>query len=127
MQRIDEFLAYLLRDRSLSPNTVAAYRNDLLQFADNLDGEQRAIQVRVAPALPWSGPSIASGLNAYFLHLRDRGYSSASIARKMAAVRSFFQYLHRIGECRPPTQPMASARLKSKSRLPRTASETGRG
>ena len=40
--RIEEFLAYLLRDRSLSPNTVAAYRNDLLQFADNLDA--RAIR-----------------------------------------------------------------------------------
>src|SRR6185369_8878276 len=92
--RIEEFLAYLLRDRSLSPNTVAAYRNDLLQFADNLD----ALAIREGG----TGFAVSSidreRLNAYFLHLRDRGYSSASIARKMAAVRSFFQYLRRIGD-----------------------------
>ena len=37
-------------------------------------------------------------ITTYFLHLRDRGYSAASIARKTAALRSFFQYLRRKGE-----------------------------
>jgi site-specific recombinase XerD len=38
-ERIDAFLAYLQGERSLSPNTVSAYRNDLLQFADYLRTE----------------------------------------------------------------------------------------
>jgi site-specific recombinase XerD len=86
-ERIEEFLAYLLQERSLSPNTVAAYRNDLLQFADNLEA-RAAIEGTPNFALSTIDKD---RLNRYFLHLRDRGYSSASIARKMAAVRSFFQ------------------------------------
>ncbi|MBV9325046.1 MAG: site-specific integrase, partial [Chloroflexi bacterium] len=38
-ERIDAFLAYLEGERSLSPNTISAYRNDLLQFADYLRAE----------------------------------------------------------------------------------------
>jgi len=34
-ERIETFLAYLQSERSLSPNTISAYRNDLLQFADH--------------------------------------------------------------------------------------------
>ena len=55
----------------------------------------------------------------YFLHLRDRGYSSASIARKTAALRSFFQYLWRKGEVTgDPTQGIGSPEVKKP--LPRT-------
>jgi len=31
-ERLDAFLAYLQGERSLSPNTISAYRNDLLQI-----------------------------------------------------------------------------------------------
>src|SRR5262249_12889900 len=55
----------------------------------------------------------------YFLHLRDRGYSAASIARKTAALRSFFQYLRRKGEvASDPTQGIGSPEVKKP--LPRT-------
>ncbi len=115
-ERIEEFLAYLLGERSLSPNTVAAYRNDLLQFADNL--EARAA-IEGTPSLALSTID-RDRLNRYFLHLRDRGYSAASIARKMAAVRSFFQYLHRKGEVpTDPTEGIGSPEVKKP--LPRTA------
>jgi len=116
--RIEEFLAYLLRERSLSPNTVAAYRNDLLQFDDYLQTQ----------AIRQGGTGFALStidrerLTGYFLHLRDRGYSAASIARKTAAVRSFFQYLRRKGEIAiDPTEGMGSPEVKKP--LPRTARE----
>jgi integrase/recombinase XerD len=117
-ERIEEFLAYLLKERSLSPNTVAAYRNDLLQFNDYL--ETQALRQGS------SGYAIATidreRLGGYFLHLRDRGYSSASIARKTAAVRSFFQYLRRKGEVpSDPTEGIGSPEVKKP--LPRTARE----
>ncbi len=117
-ERIEEFLAYLLRERSLSPNTVAAYRNDLLQFDDYLQN-QAIRQGTTGFALSTIDRERLTG---YFLNLRDRGYSAASIARKTAAVRSFFQYLRRKGEvATDPTEGMGSPEVKKP--LPRTARE----
>src|SRR5947209_1421934 len=114
-ERIETFLAYLHGERSLSPNTVSAYRNDLQQFADYMRAE----------AQRQGGTDFAlttidrDHITAHFLHLRDRGYSAASIARKTAALRSFFQYLRRKGEvATDPTQGIGSPEVKKP--LPRT-------
>jgi integrase/recombinase XerD len=117
-ERIETFLAYLQGERSLSPNTVSAYRNDLLQFADNMRAE--------AERLGGTGFALATidrdRVAGYFLHLRDRGYSSASIARKTAALRSFFQYLCRKGEVpSDPTEGIGSPEFKKP--LPRTVED----
>jgi integrase/recombinase XerD len=117
-QRIEEFLAYLLGERRLSPNTVSAYRNDLTQFADHLEAEASRPGGRTYALATID----RERLSAYFLNLRDRGYSSASIARKMAAVRSFFQYLRRQGEvASDPTDGIGSPEVKKP--IPRTASD----
>jgi len=117
-ERIEAFLAYLQAERSLSPNTISAYRNDLLQFAGYLQGE----------AERQGGKDFAMStidrdqISAYFLHLRDRGYSAASIARKTAAMRSFFQHLRRNGEVNiDPTQGIGSPEVKKP--LPRTVED----
>src|SRR6266568_956434 len=114
-ERIDAFLTYLQGERSLSPNTVSAYRNDLLQFAGFMRAE----------AQRQGGTDFAlttidrDQITAHFLQLRDRGYSSASIARKTAALRSFFQYLRRTGEvASDPTHGIGSPEVKKP--LPRT-------
>jgi integrase/recombinase XerD len=114
-ERIEAFLAYLEAERSLSPNTISAYRNDLLQFAEYLSAE----------AERQGGKDFAIStidrdlITTYFLHLRDRGYSAASIARKTAALRSFFQYQRRKGEVMAdPTQGIGSPDVKKP--LPRT-------
>ena len=117
-ERIDAFLVYLDGERSLSPNTISAYRNDLLQFADYLRAEaERQGGTDFAPS------TIDRDLiTTYFLHLRDRGYSAASIARKTAALRSFFQYLRRKGEVNAdPTQGIGSPDVKKP--LPRTVGD----
>src|SRR6266568_2729520 len=114
-ERIDAFLAYLESERSLSPNTISAYRNDLLQFADYLRAEAER-QGGIDFALSTIDREL---ITSYFLHLRDRGYSAASIARKTAAMRSFFQYLRRKGEVTSdPTQGIGSPEVKKP--LPRT-------
>src|SRR6476660_3820309 len=117
-ERIDAFLAHLQGERSLSPNTIAAYRNDLLQFADYLAAE----------AARQGGKDFALNsidrerITAYFLHLRDRGYSSASIARKTAALRSFFQHLRLRSEvASEPTVGIGSPEVKKP--LPRTVED----
>src|SRR5438128_3425728 len=117
-ERIDVFLAYLESERSLSPNTISAYRNDLLQFADYLRADAER-QGGVDFALSTID---RDQITAYFLHLRDRGYSGASIARKTAALRSFFQYLRRRGEvASDPTQGIGSPEVKKP--LPRTVED----
>jgi integrase/recombinase XerD len=117
-ERVDTFLAYLREERSLSPNTISAYRNDLLQFADYLRAEAER-QGGVDFALSTID---RDQIMSYFLHLRDRGYSAASIARKTAALRAFFQYLRRKGEVsNDPTQGIGSPEVKKP--LPRTVGD----
>jgi integrase/recombinase XerD len=117
-ERIEAFLVYLEGERSLSPNTISAYRNDLLQFADYLSAEAERQGGR-----DFAMSTIDRDLiTTYFLHLRDRGYSGASIARKTAALRSFFQYLRRKGEVlTDPTQGIGSPDVKKP--LPRTVQD----
>jgi integrase/recombinase XerD len=117
-ERIDAFLVYLEGERSLSPNTISAYRNDLLQFADYLRAEAERQGGRDFAVSTIDRDLIMT----YFLHLRDRGYSAASIARKTAALRSFFQYLRRTGEvASDPTQGIGSPEVKKP--LPRTVED----
>ncbi len=93
--RIEAFLAHVVSERGLAANTVSAYRNDLAQFADFLAAEA---------ARAGSGSSIPLGmvdrerLAGYFLWLHERGYAPATVARKVAALKSFFHYLWRAGE-----------------------------
>lgn len=115
IDRIDALLAYLQHERRLSPNTISAYRNDLLQFSDFLE-VQAAREGNSGIPLATVG---RDRLGAYFLHLRERGYSSASIARKTAALRALFQYLRRKGEvASDPTLGLNSPEVKKP--LPRT-------
>ncbi|MCC6179104.1 MAG: tyrosine-type recombinase/integrase [Chloroflexi bacterium] len=104
----DAFLQFLASEKRLSPNTLAAYRNDLRQFEEYLTSRQRD---PLGPGSSWSdsGFAVAGGsativadpttasrevVAGFFLSLReDKGYSAATIARKMAAVKSLFHYL----------------------------------
>lgn len=84
---IEKFLNFLSVNRAASGNTVAAYRNDLQQLANYVDG-----------CLP---PQARSRWHAveremiedFMLDLRERGYKESSVARKAAATRSFFAFL----------------------------------
>ena len=106
----DSFLQFLTAERRLSPNTLAAYRNDLRQFEEYLavrqhdplgtgttsgtsNGTSRGV---MAPADPTT--ATREQVAGFFLSLReDKGYSAATIARKMAAVKSLFHHLTRQG------------------------------
>jgi integrase/recombinase XerC len=55
---------------------------------------------------------------AYLAHLTEKGYSKATIARKLATLRSFYKYLVKSGQV--PSSPMAAIRTpKQEKRLPR--------
>jgi integrase/recombinase XerD len=108
-ERIDAFLTAAQTERSLSPHTVSAYRNDLRQFAEFLDAEGAR---NGGVAVPVSSVD-RELLGGYFLHLRERGYSPATIARKVAALKSFFHHLRRAGEiAADPTDGIGSPEVK---------------
>lgn len=105
-QDIAAFLDYLIASRGSSPNTVAAYNNDLTQLADFIESEQ------------------AKGINApreqmlfsYLAHLKSKGYSAATSARKVASARSFFKYLVEIGRLKEnPIRNVVSPTVNKKA------------
>lgn len=80
-----EFIDYLLVERGLSEHTLAAYHNDLRQYTEFLGTqgtESYATTTRFTITL-------------FTKELRDRGLAASSIARKIAAIKSFYHYLLR--------------------------------
>lgn len=80
-------MAALASERKSSQNTLGAYRTDLRQLADYLHRHDIRRWADVTPAL----------VTDFVLHLRERRYATTSIARKVAAIKSFFQFLRRTG------------------------------
>ena len=90
--RVEAFLEYLERERAFSDNTIAAYRNDLNQLAGFLAAPPA--QLGIAPVREIRDLR-DDHLYAFADQLTKRDYASSTIARKMAALKSFASYLHR--------------------------------
>ena len=82
--QIEAFLAHLRAERGFSPNTIAAYRTDLVQLALVLEPGKRGID--------WDSLR-REKLDDYSLRLGKMGYGPGTRARKIAAVRSLFGFL----------------------------------
>ena len=86
---IAKYLGYLQSVKNSSPHTVVNYRRDLEQFV-----------VYLSP--PGARPPRLTGvthslIREFVAHLHDYGLKKSSIARKLAALRSFFKYCVREG------------------------------
>ena len=88
-QAIESYLEYLVSVKNSSPHTISNYGKDLRQFVDFLTPPGAAL-----PALT----AITHGIIREFVaNLHDQGLEKSSIARKLAALRSFFKYCVREG------------------------------
>jgi integrase/recombinase XerD len=127
---IQEFLDHLTAEKGCSDNTVAAYRNDLGQFyeyvsqkaPDPLGTTSSVAQPAEAdhPDNVWASLT-RDGLIEYILRLKEREYASATVARKVAAVKSFCHFLLRIDVIADdPAADLDSPKVKK--RLPQTLS-----
>lgn len=107
-ESIERFLDFLRVERRVSGNTVAAYRNDLGQFAAFVREEA----VKRGSDVPW--PAIdRSVITEYILNLKERRYALATVARKMASVRSLTGFLVNEGIIeQDPLEGIASPRVK---------------
>jgi len=106
-EAIDNFLDYLAVEKGFSENTIVAYRNDLHQLAGFV--EKEAAKRGTIP--PWASFDRQAMLS-YLLELKGRGYAATTVARKVAAVKSFFGFLVAEGILRDnPTQGVTSAKV----------------
>lgn len=110
------FLDFLKEDYKYSDNTIAAYRNDLTQFQSYLEAEASD------HVQDWEDVT-AEDVSDYVTYMknRPRPYAASSIARKVAAVKSFFNFLFaRSIVSSNPTAEIDSPKVKK--RLPTTLS-----
>ncbi len=82
-QHLDQFLHYLVVEKGLSQNTIEAYSHGLARFFDHLRGK-KIQDVRDVAKLDVQG---------FLLTLRKKNLNAKSIARDLAAIRSFFRFL----------------------------------
>ena len=103
--QVEGFLALLAARRA--PRTVEAYRRDLASLATWLDRPPHTVTTEE--------------LERYLAELRAQGLSGSTIARRAAAIRSFFRHLVLLGQ--RTDNPAAELELPRRSRrLPRTLS-----
>lgn len=85
--KTDEYLAYLAAVRSLSPRTVASYREDLALY------EAACARSGVTP--DDAGPA---DVRAFVAGMVRDGYATASVNRALSAVKGLYRYLTRYGK-----------------------------
>jgi integrase/recombinase XerC len=81
------FLRHLTLEKGASPHTIRSYRNDLLEFVRQAGGDDAE----------WLRTLDPRAVRAYLARLHGRGLDPVTIARKLAAVRSWCRFLVRRG------------------------------
>jgi len=104
---IENFLNYLTVEKGFSANTTLAYRNDLYQLASFVEAE--AARRSVVPS--WASFS-RQGMLSYLLDLKERNYAATTVARKLAAAKSFFAFMKAEDKIKDnPTHDIPSPRI----------------
>jgi len=106
---VQEFVAFLAKERNDSPNTVAAYRRDLRLFAEFCDQYS---------GTPWNwGQLDRVAIRSFMGELQRRGLEKRSVARAVSALRTFYNFLMaRHGLENNPAKAVRTPRLEK--RLP---------
>jgi integrase/recombinase XerD len=104
------FLNYLAKEKKCSKNTLDAYHNDLSQLADYIasTGNEGA-RGRESQMLN------EEHLMRYMLSLKQKSYTSATVARKIAAARTFLKFMATRGKVNGDLAPKLSAPRVSKA------------
>jgi integrase/recombinase XerC len=113
---IRAFIAFLREEQRASPETLRNYASDLRQLQTFL------LSRRLAPS-PVDPASLSTdAVRAYLQWLDQKRARPASLARKLAAIRSFYRYLTRqrlvernpVAGMRTPKQPRSLPRVLTK-------------
>lgn len=89
---IDKYLRYLKVERNASDHTITSYKNDLTQFLEfcGIYFEESEENIDIAKIERLT-------IRLWLGKLSERGLAKSSIARKVAAVRSFCKYCFKRG------------------------------
>ena len=134
---VDRFLSYLIDERAFSPYTSRCYGLDLRQFMDYLESElkthidmkveQSALDASIAKkSIPTSATALillcdVERIRGFLVKLAEQNYSPATMARKIATLRSFHKWLEK--RTFTTTNPMTLIRTpKQARRLPKAIS-----
>jgi integrase/recombinase XerD len=82
VRTVREFVAYLRVEKGLRPASCEAYRRDLEQFAEHVEGRDGLL----------AGATQAD-VSGFMEGLRGHGVESRSIARKLSCLRGFYRWL----------------------------------
>ncbi len=106
---VAEFISYLSAERGLALNTLESYGRDLRQYWEYLKSqEENAALDRASRAV----------IVAYLLELQRQGKATATIARRLAALKAFYQFMVRENHlAEDPTANLESPKLER--RLPK--------
>jgi integrase/recombinase XerD len=116
---VNEFLEFLAVEKGASGNTIAAYRNDLGQMEEFLTVAGK----KNGNGMHWLSTN-QSQVFDYILHLKEQSYAEATVARKVAAVKSFFSFLQAEGKVKVnPTESLASPKVGKSLPKPLTVQE----
>jgi len=100
----DKFEDYMLKEKGSAKSTLSAYISDIREFTDFL--EERGKQPEKATK---------ADASAFVLKLSEAGKSSATINRKLASLRGFYNYLVQIAAVKEnPTQGIKSSKVARK-------------
>jgi integrase/recombinase XerC len=109
-QVLHNFIGYLTYERNASPRTIKEYQNDIEQFRQFLTPPDE----KTLPLDQIDHKIVREYVSAMY----DRGLEKSSIARKLAALRTFFKYCIREGLVKlNPAQVVKSPKLPK--RVPR--------
>jgi integrase/recombinase XerD len=105
-QDIETFLEYLAKEKGYSQNTLTAYRNDLNQLMAYVEAEKKKGIIKSTTTL----------LKSYLLNLREKRYSLATVARKVASTKSLFEFMVDSGKLKEnPTKNLAPPKVEKRS------------
>jgi len=82
------FLNYLVKEKRCSKNTLDAYHNDLSQLTEYVV----SLGEKESPGYVANELS-EEHLTAYMLNLKEKGYAVSTVARKIAAARTFLKFM----------------------------------
>ncbi len=80
-KEIEQFLSFLTHEKNASKHTIASYRTDLYQLAEYL-GKRKITLKNVDNVV----------LRGFLATLYEKQNKKSTVARKLAAIRSFFQF-----------------------------------
>ena len=86
---LNSFIEYLVKERNYSNNTIIAYKNDLEVFQKFCQKEFNHKNLKT---------SNYSFIRSWVVSLVESGLSNRSINRKVSVLRSYFNFLLKIGE-----------------------------